>query len=176
MAKGYQVNKILFRPYEDVLGIGHSMGLSSVLVPGSGELNFDSWVANPYETVKERREKEVRVLLDKLPPEAVMLDPTKVGTVGKERRKERRRKADVEEEKAAAVAAVKSVVVKKKTKGRSKPSKVARKKQEGVEKVKRGFVSEGGDGGGGDKTKQKRVTEVGDLPVALLPFVSKKGK
>ena len=171
MAKGYQINKILFRPYEDVLGIGHSMGLSSVLVPGSGEPNFDSWVANPYETVKERREKEVRVLLDKLPPEAVMLDPTKVGTV----RKERRRKAEVEEEKAAAVAAVKSVVVKKKTKGRSKPSKVARKKQEGVEKVKRGFVSEGGDGGG-DKKKQKRVVEVGDLPVALLPFVSKKGK
>ncbi|KAL4589512.1 hypothetical protein LXL04_002419 [Taraxacum kok-saghyz] len=179
MAKGYQINKILFRPYEDVLGIGHSMGLSSVLVPGSGEPNFDSWVANPYETVKERREKEVRVLLDKLPPEAVMLDPTKVGTVRKERRKERRRKAEVEEEKAAAVAAVKSVVVKKKTKGRSKPSKVARKKQEGVEKVKRGFVSEGGDGGGGgggDKKKQKRVVEVGDLPVALLPFVSKKGK
>ncbi|KAI3790063.1 hypothetical protein L2E82_02876 [Cichorium intybus] len=165
MAKGYQINKILFRPYEDVLGIGHSSGFSSIIVPGSGEPNFDSWVANPFETVKERREKEVRVLLDKLPPESVMLDPTKVGTLRDVKRREKRTKA-------AAVAAAKNVAVKKKTKGRSKPSKVARKKQEGVEKVKRAFVEDEE----GVKKKQKRIVEVSELPVALQPFVTKKGK
>ncbi|KAH7854970.1 hypothetical protein Vadar_019720 [Vaccinium darrowii] len=59
IAKGYQIQKVMFRPYEDVLGLGHSMGWSSILIPGSGEPNFDSWVANPFETPKQRREKEV---------------------------------------------------------------------------------------------------------------------
>ncbi|KAF5936301.1 hypothetical protein HYC85_027430 [Camellia sinensis] len=89
MAKGYQVNKVLFRPYEDVLGIGHSMGWPSILIPGSGEPNFDSWVANPFETSKQRREKEVRSLLDKLPAETILLDPTKIGTVKPTRKREK---------------------------------------------------------------------------------------
>ncbi|XP_019059597.1 PREDICTED: probable U3 small nucleolar RNA-associated protein 7 [Tarenaya hassleriana] len=89
MAKGYQIGKLMFRPYEDVLGIGHSMGWSSILIPGSGEPNFDSWVANPFETTKQRREKEVHSLLDKLPPETIMLDPSKIGTVRPARRKEK---------------------------------------------------------------------------------------
>ncbi|KAK6144704.1 hypothetical protein DH2020_021524 [Rehmannia glutinosa] len=37
IAKGYQIRKMSFRPYEDVLAIGHSMGWSSILIPGSGE-------------------------------------------------------------------------------------------------------------------------------------------
>lgn len=173
MAKGYQVNKVLFRPYEDVLGIGHSMGLSSVLIPGSGEPNFDSWVANPYETLKQRREKEVRVLLDKLPPESILLDPTQIGTLRNTRRKEKPTKQEIEAEKEAAVAAVKSVSLKKKTKGRSKPSKVARKKQEGIELAKRAFV-EGKMEDVAPKKKQKRITEMSDLPVSLQPFVKRK--
>ncbi|KAG5544661.1 hypothetical protein RHGRI_017186 [Rhododendron griersonianum] len=81
IAKGYQIQKVLFRPYEDVLGLGRSIGWSLILIPGSGEPNFDSWVANPFETPKQRREKEVRSLLDKLPPETIMLDPTKNGNL-----------------------------------------------------------------------------------------------
>ena len=42
--KGYQVGKVLFRPYEDILQIGHSMALSSILVPGFDEPNFDTFV------------------------------------------------------------------------------------------------------------------------------------
>ncbi|KAL6504121.1 hypothetical protein OROGR_026044 [Orobanche gracilis] len=142
VAKCYQIRKISFRPYEDVLAIGHSMGWSSILVPGSGEPNFDSWVANPFETRKQRNEKEVRLLLDKLPPETIMLDPTKIGSVRDTRRREKASKKEREKEKEGAVEGAKRVPVKKKTKGRSKPSKVAKKKQEAVAKAKKPFLEQ----------------------------------
>ncbi|KAI3714565.1 hypothetical protein L6452_21521 [Arctium lappa] len=173
MVKGYQIQKSRFRPYEDVLGIGHSMGLSSILVPGSGEPNFDSWVANPFETLKQRREKEVRLLLDKLPPESIILDPTKIGTLRNPNKIQKATKEEKEAEKAAAIAAAKSGPQKKKTKGRSKPSKVAKKKQEGVEKAKRPFAEENKHEVV-SKKKQKRITEANELPKALQPFVSRK--
>lgn len=55
-----------FCPFQDILTIGHSAGLSSILVPGSGEPNFDSSEADPFENKKARREREVKGLLDKV--------------------------------------------------------------------------------------------------------------
>lgn len=55
-----------FCPFQDILTIGHSNGLSSILVPGSGEPNFDSSEADPFENKKARREREVRGLLEKV--------------------------------------------------------------------------------------------------------------
>lgn len=115
MVKGYQIGKLAFRPYEDVLGIGHSMGLSSILIPGAGEPNFDSWVANPFETPKQRREKEIRSLLDKLPPETIMLDPSKIGTV-KYSKTEKPTAQEIEAEMEAAVEAVKGKKTEKENK------------------------------------------------------------
>ena len=46
--------------------MGHNAGLSSVLVPGSGEPNFDSREADPFENSKARAEREVKSLLDKV--------------------------------------------------------------------------------------------------------------
>ncbi|XWS47458.1 hypothetical protein CRYUN_Cryun14cG0153700 [Craigia yunnanensis] len=67
IAKGYQIGKVLFRPYEDVLGIGHSMGWSSILIPGSGEPNFDSWVANPLKHLNRGERRKCTLCLTSFP-------------------------------------------------------------------------------------------------------------
>lgn len=71
-----------FCPFEDILGVGTLGGISSVIVPGAGEPNLDSYVANPYQSIKERQEQEVAHLLDKLQPDTIVLDPEVVGKVG----------------------------------------------------------------------------------------------
>ncbi|KAG5189532.1 U3 snoRNP-associated protein Utp7 [Tribonema minus] len=80
-ADGARVERLRFRPYEDALGCGHASGYATLLVPGAGEPNFDTFAANPFETRKQRREGEVKALLDKLGPETIMLDPAAVATV-----------------------------------------------------------------------------------------------
>ncbi|KAF8403188.1 hypothetical protein HHK36_011285 [Tetracentron sinense] len=164
MVKGYHVGKVLFQPYEDVLGLGHSMGMSCILVPGSGEPNFDSWVANPFETSQQRKEKEIHSLLDKLPPETIMLDPTKIGSVRPARKKEQPTKREREAEMEAAVAAVKSIPLKKKTKGRNKPSKMEKKRKEGIVRAKRPFLEQQ------QSSKKQRISEEVQLPKSLQRF------
>ncbi|PJF16724.1 hypothetical protein PSACC_03490 [Paramicrosporidium saccamoebae] len=104
---GCTISSVRFCPYDDVLGTGHSQGVSSLIVPGAGEPNYDSYEANPFSTRNQRREATVKQLLDKLQPETIMLDPTAIGSIAKtddERRRlrdeleghrpERKRKAD----------------------------------------------------------------------------------
>jgi U3 small nucleolar RNA-associated protein 7 len=93
------LTSLRFCPFQDILTIGHSAGLSSVLVPGSGEPNFDSAEADPFETKKARREREVKGLLEKvraflnsqcnfylpfviqIQPDMISLDPEFVGSL-----------------------------------------------------------------------------------------------
>jgi hypothetical protein len=49
---------------------------------GAGEPNFDSYVANPFQSRRERQEQEVHMLLDKLQPETIVLDPDVIGRCG----------------------------------------------------------------------------------------------
>jgi U3 small nucleolar RNA-associated protein 7 len=71
---GNVASQVRFCPFEDVVGVGHSRGFTSLLVPGSGEANPDFYYANPHETERHRKERVVANLLDKLPPDTISMD------------------------------------------------------------------------------------------------------
>lgn len=75
------ITSVRFCPFQDILTVGHDKGLSSILVPGAGEPNFDSSEADPFENKKGRREREVKGLLDKIPADMIALDPDFVGSL-----------------------------------------------------------------------------------------------
>lgn len=68
-----------FCPFEDVLGVGHSKGFDSLIVPGSGEPRFDSMELDPFEGKTARREREVHGLLDKIQADMISVDPSMLG-------------------------------------------------------------------------------------------------
>ncbi|PFH51665.1 hypothetical protein AMATHDRAFT_74739 [Amanita thiersii Skay4041] len=72
---------VRFAPFLDVLTIGHAEGLSSILVPGVGEPNFDSREADPFENKKAKREREVKGLLEKIQPDMITLDSELIGSL-----------------------------------------------------------------------------------------------
>ncbi|KAI0461987.1 hypothetical protein LJB42_004592 [Komagataella kurtzmanii] len=79
--RGSRVQSTKFVPFEDILGVGHASGFSSLIIPGAGEANFDAWEINPYESAQQRQQNEVRALINKLQPEMITLDPNVIGTV-----------------------------------------------------------------------------------------------
>ena len=74
VVEGHAVADLRFCPFEDVLGIGHSGGIDSVVIPGAGEPNYDVYEAHPFANKRQRQEREVHALLDKLPVETITLD------------------------------------------------------------------------------------------------------
>jgi U3 small nucleolar RNA-associated protein 7 len=97
-----KTNSMKFVNFEDFLGIGTNKGYSSILVPGAGEANFDTFENNPYRTKKQRQSAEVKMLLEKIPSEMITLDPTQVNqidsrsksVIDRERKEEIKKKAD----------------------------------------------------------------------------------
>ncbi|KAK3680729.1 WD40-repeat-containing domain protein [Podospora appendiculata] len=90
--EGKAIERVRWCPFEDILGIGHSEGFSSIIIPGAGEANYDALEVNPFETKKQRQEGEVKALLNKLRPEMIALDPNFIGNL--DLRSEKQRKAD----------------------------------------------------------------------------------
>lgn len=84
LASSVSVKSVKFRPFEDVLSIGHSHGVSTIVVPGSGEPNIDTFENNPFANPKQRREAEIQTLLTKVSHEMIGLDASFVGTVDKD--------------------------------------------------------------------------------------------
>ncbi|ELW69542.1 WD repeat-containing protein 46 [Tupaia chinensis] len=64
------VHGLQFCPFEDVLGVGHSGGITSMLVPGTCGAHQ-----------KQRQEWEVKALLEKVPAELICLDPRALAEV-----------------------------------------------------------------------------------------------
>jgi U3 small nucleolar RNA-associated protein 7 len=96
--EGQTISRVRFCPFEDVLGISHNNGYSSIIVPGSGEPNPDSLEPglNPFETSKQRRETEVHALLDKLQPEMISLDPNFIGNLDTVSHEQRMKEKDLD--------------------------------------------------------------------------------
>ncbi|KAL8901923.1 MAG: hypothetical protein Q9207_004964 [Kuettlingeria erythrocarpa] len=94
--EGKRIERVRWCPFEDVMGISHDKGFSSIIIPGAGEPNFDALEANPYETTKQRQETEVKALLNKLQPEMISLNSDYVGKLDLASAAQRRKEQDLD--------------------------------------------------------------------------------
>lgn len=106
--EGRRIERVKWCPFEDILGISHNQGFSSIIVPGAGEPNFDASEINPYENTKQRQEAEVRSLLNKLQPEMISLNPDYIGNLDLMSAEQRKAEKDLDKKPVDPIADVKN--------------------------------------------------------------------
>ncbi|XP_059189327.1 WD repeat-containing protein 46 isoform X2 [Centropristis striata] len=136
-----------FCPFEDVLGVGHGDGFTSMLVPGAGEPNFDGLDANPYRSAKQRQEWEVKALLEKIQPELITLDPAQLGQV--DRATFQQRHQDRVQALGFDPLAKEKFVPRHKKKGRSSAGSIEKRKRQVAHEDQRDVIRKTAE----DKTK-----------------------
>lgn len=94
--EGQRIERVRWCPLEDILGVSHNQGFSSIIIPGAGEANFDALEVNPYETVKQRQEAEVKALLNKLQPDTISLNPDFIGNLDLASAEQRKKEKDLD--------------------------------------------------------------------------------
>jgi U3 small nucleolar RNA-associated protein 7 len=172
---GLRVERVRFCPYDDILGISHAAGFSSIIVPGAGEPNYDALEVNPYETRKQRQEAEVQSLLTKLQPETIALDPNFIGTLDMRSAEQRRREKDLDAPAEDPLAKLKE---REKNRGRGKNSALRRylRKKGGKNVIdeKRMRLEEMRTQRA-QRDKERNQRDKVELGPALSRFVGKKG-
>ncbi|KAJ8394754.1 hypothetical protein AAFF_G00041090 [Aldrovandia affinis] len=129
-----------FCPFEDVLGVGHSEGFTSMIVPGAGEPNFDGLDANPYRNAKQRQEWEVKALLEKIQPDLIGLDPGQLCQM--DRASWEQRHQDKVQALGFDPLAKEKFTPRLKTKGRSSTGKVQKRKKQVAHEDQRDQIRE----------------------------------
>lgn len=61
------VNSLDFAPFEDILTIGSRNGIRNMIIPGSGDPNIDIYDDSPFLTKNQRKNREIRKMLEKIP-------------------------------------------------------------------------------------------------------------
>ncbi|KAM4816651.1 WD repeat-containing protein 46 [Urocitellus parryii] len=162
------VHGLQFCPFEDVLGVGHSGGITSMLVPGAAEPNFDGLESNPYRSRKQRQEWEVKALLDKVPAELICLDPRALAAVDvitlEQEKKERIERLGYDPEAKTAFQP------KPKQKGRSSTASLVKRKRKVMDKEHRDKVKQNIEQQQ-KQQKQEKAKPKGSRPSALDRFV-----
>uniref|UniRef100_A0A8D2AYD1 WD repeat-containing protein 46 n=1 Tax=Sciurus vulgaris TaxID=55149 RepID=A0A8D2AYD1_SCIVU len=160
------VHGLQFCPFEDVLGVGHSGGITSMLVPGAAEPNFDALESNPYRSQKQRQEWEVKALLEKVPAELICLDPRALAEVDvislEQEKKERIERLGYDPEAKVPFQP------KPKQKGRSSTASLVKRKRKVMDKEHRDQVRQSIQQ---QKQKQEKAKPKGSRPSALDRFV-----
>ncbi|KAI5191700.1 U3 small nucleolar RNA-associated protein 7 [Nematocida minor] len=71
-------HSLAYRPYEDILTVGTGIGIENVIIPGAG-LETYRRNENPTVSKKEKRNSEVRRILEKIPADMIALE-NEIGT------------------------------------------------------------------------------------------------
>nr|KAF6276829.1 WD repeat domain 46 [Myotis myotis] len=161
------VHGLQFCPFEDVLGVGHSVGITSMLVPGAAEPNFDGLESNPYRSRKQRQEWEVKALLEKVPAELICLDPRALAEVDvislEQAKKERIERLGYDPESKAPFQP------KPKLKGRSSTASLVKRKRKVMDEEHRDKVRQSLEQQ--PQKQEKAAKPTGARPSALDRFV-----